>query len=144
VVLSALWVDSDLPGLLREIAELKRYSKRVVVLGPIVLYDVALPRVLAKSLYDKDEALVASHRVSAVKETDRLFAQAVPKTGADYVSVYDAICPAGACTLWTDDNKPIQFDYGHLTPEGSELIVSRIAPALFSTGHAGTQKTARN
>ncbi|WP_413989296.1 acyltransferase family protein [Labrys okinawensis] len=144
VVLSALWVDSDLPGLLREIAELKRYSKRVVVLGPIVLYDVALPRVLAKSLYEKDEALVATHRVSAVKGTDRLFAQAVPKTGADYVSVYDAICPAGACTLWTDDNKPIQFDYGHLTPEGSELIVSRIAPALFSTGHAGTQKTAQN
>ncbi|CAM5762330.1 acyltransferase [Labrys miyagiensis] len=144
VVFSALWVDSDLPGLLREIGQAKQYARRVVVLGPIVQYDIALPRVLAKSLYEKDEAIVAAHRRDAVPQTDRLFAGAVPKAGADYISVYDAVCPAGRCTLWTGDNKPIQFDYGHLTPEGSELVISRIASSLFGPGRSGAQTTARN
>jgi hypothetical protein len=141
VVFSALWSNSDLPGLLREIEQAKRYAGRVIILGPIVQYDIALPRVLAKSLYAKDATIIAAHRQAAVPQTDKLFAEAVPKAGADYISVYDAVCPAGDCTLWTGANKPIQFDYGHLTPEGSTLVISRIASSLFGRGHGGAQTT---
>ena len=144
IILSALWSDKDLPGLLRAIEKLKAYAARVVVLGPIVRYDIALPRVLAKSLYAGDPTIPARYRQPGPLETDRLFSAEIPASGAEYISIYNAICPDGNCTLWTSDNNPIQFDYGHLTEEGSVLVMSRVAAAIFRQSHAQVSSTTAN
>lgn len=130
IILSALWQDGDWPALERQIALVRPYADHVVVFGPIVEYDRALPRVLAQALYRRDPSIVDRHRLARRRALDRELAARVPATGATYVSVHDALCPNGRCTLWTDDGNPIQFDYGHLTLKGSQLVIDRVRDRL--------------
>lgn len=130
VILSALWHDGDWPALERQIAHMRRYADHVVIFGPIVEYDRALPRVLAQALYRRDPSIVDRHRVARRQALDAMLAARAPATGATYVSVYRAMCPGGRCTLWTDDGNPIQFDYGHLTLQGSKLVIDRVRGQL--------------
>lgn len=126
VIISARWVDGDWPALRQQIERVRRYADHVIVFGPIAEYDQALPRVLAKALYWRDPSVLIKHRVADRDTLDEQMARDVPATGAIYVSVYDALRPAGRCTLWTADGNPIQSDYGHLTAEGSKVMIGRI------------------
>ena len=135
VILSALWRDDDWPALERQIAQVRRHADHVVVFGPIVEYDRALPRVLAQALYRHDPSIIDRHRVARRQSLDTMLAGRVPATGATYVSVYRAMCPNGRCTLWTDDGNPIQFDYGHLTLNGSKLVIDRVRGQLPFPAH---------
>jgi hypothetical protein len=47
-----------------------------------------------------------------------------------YVSVVNAICPARQCPLTVGEDIPLAWDHAHLTAEGSEVVVARIAPLL--------------
>ena len=49
---------------------------------------------------------------------------------ANYVGVYDALCDDAGCLETTPDGVPMQFDYGHLTLEGSELLIGRVRDQL--------------
>src|SRR5262249_26606609 len=126
VVLSGRWQTSDIPRLLSAVKKLRPYTDKLVVLGPIVEYDRALPRLLAQAMYDGDNGLPSRHHREGPRDVDQAMRQALATSGATYVSLYDAVCPKGACTLWTADNNPLQFDYGHMTAEGSRLILSRV------------------
>ncbi|PZT92519.1 acyltransferase family protein [Sphingomonas hankookensis] len=126
VIISARWANDDWPALRRQIEHVRRYANHVIIFGPIAEYDRALPRVLATALYRNDPSVLADHRVADRRALDAEFKRKVPTTGAIYVSVYDAICPDGRCTLWTADGNPVQSDYGHLSAEGSKLMIDRI------------------
>lgn len=126
IVLSGRWQASDIPRLLKTVGKLKPYADRIVILGPIVEYDRALPRLLAQAMYDGDSALPARHHRDEPRDVDRRMRQALANSGVTYISMYDAVCPKGGCTLWTADNNPLQFDYGHMTAAGSRLILARI------------------
>jgi peptidoglycan/LPS O-acetylase OafA/YrhL len=126
VVLSGRWQVSDIPRLLSAVRKLKPYTGKLVVLGPIVEYDRALPRLLAQAMYEGDDALPARHHRDEPRDVDQKMRKALANSGATYVSLYDAVCPNGTCTLWTADNNPLQFDYGHMTAAGSRLILSRV------------------
>jgi peptidoglycan/LPS O-acetylase OafA/YrhL len=132
VVLSGRWQASDIPRLLSAIRKLKPYADRLIVLGPIVEYDRALPRLLAQAMYDGDKALPTRHHRDEPREVDRQMRKALAHSGATYVSLYDAVCPNGACTLWTPDDNPLQFDYGHMTAAGSRLILSRVRSEVIA------------
>ena len=47
-----------------------------------------------------------------------------------YVSVYRALCTPD-CLLFAGNGIPLQFDYGHLTREGSRLLAHRIGPEVL-------------
>jgi len=126
IIISARWVDGDWPALRRQIEHVRRYADHVIVFGPIAEYDRALPRVLATALYRNDPAFLAEHRIADRRKLDVELSREVPTTGATYVSVYDALCPGARCTLWTKDGNPIQSDYGHLSAEGSKVMMERI------------------
>ncbi|SEL17177.1 Peptidoglycan/LPS O-acetylase OafA/YrhL, contains acyltransferase and SGNH-hydrolase domains [Xaviernesmea oryzae] len=132
VIISARWQEGDMTGLAREIAKIEKFVPNVIVFGPIAEYDKALPRVLAQSLYLNDPELPAHHLIAVRKAVDADLAKGVPGTGAQYVSVYDTLCPAGSCEHWTADGNPIQSDYGHLTTAGSMEIVRRMQPVLLA------------
>ncbi len=131
IVISARWKDEDIPGLLKAIKQLKPHASRIVVSGPIVEYDMALPRILAKAVYDNDPALTTKHRLTAQPGIDAKLRDAVAPTGAKYVSMYDAVCPNKDCIVWAAENEPLQFDYGHLTADGSRLAIARVAADIF-------------
>jgi peptidoglycan/LPS O-acetylase OafA/YrhL len=141
IVLSGRWQASDIPRLLSAVRKLRPYTDNLVVLGPIVEYDRALPRLLAQAMYDGDNGLPSRHHRDEPRDVDRKMRQALAGSGARYVSLYDAVCPKGACTLWTADDNPLQFDYGHMTAAGSRLILSRVRDEVV--GAAGADNLAQ-
>jgi hypothetical protein len=50
-----------------------------------------------------------------------------------YVSIVNAICPARQCPLTIGDDIPLAWDHAHLTAEGSEYVLGRIAGMLGLT-----------
>lgn len=132
IILSANWQNSDAADLKNTIAALRRHTDRIIVFGPIVEYDQPLPRILARSQYFNDPGIIERHRLPGRAQTDRLFAEMLRVPEVDYVSLYDAICP-DRCLTRVGDNVPLQYDYGHLTREGSVFIASKLTPRLL--GH---------
>jgi ribosomal protein RSM22 (predicted rRNA methylase) len=55
------------------------------------------------------------------------------RDGFSYVSVVNAICPARQCPLTIDEGIPLAWDHAHLTAEGSEYVVGRLATMLGLT-----------
>jgi hypothetical protein len=47
-----------------------------------------------------------------------------------YLSVLDAVCPARQCPITIDGGIPLAWDHAHLTAEGSEYVMGKIAPLL--------------
>ena len=127
VVISARWVPDDAEAAVAAVRAIRRHVPHVVVSGPIAEYDVALPRVLARNIDDGES--IADHRVPEIAAVDRRFAQTFARAGLPYVSPYKAICHP-ECDAWAGPGVPLQFDYGHMTAQGSRLVVGRLEPQL--------------
>ncbi|WP_179187168.1 acyltransferase family protein [Sphingomonas sp. TZW2008] len=122
VLLAARWRADELPQLVATVRALRGQTGRVIVFGPIVQYDDPLPRLLANAAWSGRTALIAARRRPLDRALDRKLAAAVRGAGGEYISIYDALCRGGDCQTETADGAPLQFDYGHLTPEGSIAI----------------------
>jgi peptidoglycan/LPS O-acetylase OafA/YrhL len=130
VLLSASWKDEDLPDLLATLEMLKSKGLEVVVLGPIVEYDGALPRLLVDGIRYNSPTIANGMRTSGIRERDRVMNRLVTDKGATYVSVYDSVCGSGACEEFAEGDIPLQFDAGHLTAQGSIEVARRLASSL--------------
>lgn len=126
VILSALWLDSDVPPLLDTVRWLRARGSRVVVLGPSVEYDADLPTVLVRSVRERRPDLPTRLRRTDRFETDRRLAPLVRSAGGIYFSAIDSECPAGACRLVAPGGAPAHFDHSHMTPEMARLIVDAV------------------
>ena len=124
VVLSARWLDKDIPDVEQTVRLIRQAASHVIVSGPIVEYDQALPRLLAKHI-DLAEPL-QKHRISQVAAVDQRLAAAMKRANIPYFSTYRSLC-ASDCRLWVKSGVPVQFDYGHLTQQGSIFIADRMA-----------------
>jgi hypothetical protein len=132
VLLAASWKDEDLAGLSRTLQMLKERRVVTVVLGPIVEYDRALPRLLVEEILRDDDKIAGRMRTQGVRERDREMRRIVEAAGATYLSVYDAVCPDGRCEEFAEGDVPMQFDAGHLTTEGSAKVGRRLSSRLAS------------
>jgi peptidoglycan/LPS O-acetylase OafA/YrhL len=120
LVLSARWIERDIPDVARTLRDLKTKAGRIVVFGPIVEYSTPLPRLLAQVQDGRDASLLVTARRRKQIRTDQELGAAVKAAGATYVSAYHLLCatPATPCTT-VAQGAPVQWDYGHLTREGS-------------------------
>jgi peptidoglycan/LPS O-acetylase OafA/YrhL len=130
VLLSASWKDEDLPGLSATLEMLKSRGLDVIVLGPIVEYDGALPRLLVDGILHNSPAIANGMRTSGIRERDRAMSRLATDKGATYVSVYDSVCRHGVCDEFAEGDIPLQFDAGHLTAQGSIQVARRLASLL--------------
>ena len=130
VLLAAAWKDEDLPALSITLDDLKQRGIAVTVLGPIVEYDTALPRLLVDGIMRGDPAIAGTMRTPGIRERDRAMARLVAAKGASYVSVYDVVCRGGGCDEFADGDVPMQFDAGHLTAQGSIEVGRRLKASL--------------
>lgn len=130
LVLSARWIASDIPDVVRTIRDVQDKVGRIVVFGPIVEYDHALPRLLGQAIWRGDQSLLARGRNPEQQRTDLLLSKAVASARAQYVSTYSILCGEGQeiCTT-TQDGIPLQWDYGHLTAEGSAFVARKALEA---------------
>jgi hypothetical protein len=126
VLLAAAWQDEDLPALSITLDVLKQRRIGVTVLGPIVEYDTALPRLLVDGIMRGDPAIAGTMRTPGIWERDRAMARLVAAKGATYVSIHDLVCRGGRCDEFVHGDVPMQFDAGHLTAQGSIEVGQRL------------------
>jgi hypothetical protein len=136
IILSARWNERDIRNAKVTAEALRPYAGRIFISGPIIEYDQPLPRLLALALTNKSDeiAFVTKYRRRSQEETDRLFASALADDPARYLSIYRTLCNP-QCAIWANEQVPLQFDYGHLTREGSILLASRLGAQLFASNH---------
>ncbi len=139
VILSARWLDKDVPQVAETVRSIRRTVSHVLVSGPIVEYDEALPRILARNI-DQAEP-VDGHRQKQIARVDAQLADAMKRAEIPYFSMYHALC-APQCRLWVTPGVPVQFDYGHLTQQGSVLVARAMASAVRAEA-AGQTPAAR-
>jgi len=125
LILASAWNEEDLAPLGETLDWAKAHGIHAVVIGPIVLYDEVLPRLLFLSLRDKDPGLVGRHRFRLDGLDTKLRALAAAK-GAGYISLLDILCQGDDCTTFAAPGIPLQFDIAHLTAEGSVWLAEKL------------------
>jgi peptidoglycan/LPS O-acetylase OafA/YrhL len=133
ILLSASWKDEDLPDLTATLETLKARGFDVTVLGPIVEYDGALPRLLTEEILHDNPIIARTMRTPGIRERDRTMRRLVTERGATYLSVYDSVCRDGLCDEFAKGDIPMQFDAGHLTAEGSLKVAQRLLTSFRGT-----------
>ncbi|MTV29478.1 acyltransferase family protein [Rhodoblastus acidophilus] len=126
VILQARWTDAEISRLPATLARLKSLGIETIVVGPVVEYDVALPRLLAESIRLDDPKRVDEGRTAAIFARDRAMAAKMAELGVDYVSLVDLTCPNGACVLYADGVAPLLFDRDHLTEAGARFLARKM------------------
>jgi hypothetical protein len=140
VFLAARWEATDLQVLPATLRWFRSQGLSLVVIGPVVEYDQAFPRLLATAMRRRTPRLVDDHRVAGIAELDRELAEVASRFGVRYLSAYHALCPFGRanCHHTAANGVPVQFDYGHLTTEGSIVAVqAMLDPRDRSSGDLG-------
>jgi peptidoglycan/LPS O-acetylase OafA/YrhL len=133
IIISARWSSDDiLPELVKTANAARSHADRVIIFGPIVEYDQALPRIIARAItLHKPEAEFASlHRSGSSQKIDRSFSTVLASIPIEYVSVYRALCTY-VCEIWATKKAPFLFDKDHLTCEGSIELARKVGPQLF-------------
>lgn len=127
VLVAARWDGADLPRLQRTVQSLKERGISVVLFGPMVQYDSALPRLLAISIQQNAPDIPADHRVAYYEQLDSQMRQlAADSMHVRYISFFDLICRQERCLEYAGKGIPLQSDYGHLTGEGSVLVAAKL------------------
>jgi len=126
LILAGAWSFYDLEPLAETLDWARAHGVKTTLVGPIVVYDDMLPRLIVLSIRDKDPGLVDRHRAD-LATLDQAMRQLAAKKGAAYVSLVQAICGQGSCATLAAPDIPLQFDIAHLTPEGSIWLARRLA-----------------
>src|SRR5205085_468870 len=109
---------------------LKARGIKTAVAGPITVYDVPLPILLARAPRNQDQAFLAAHRVADRPVLDREFAKIAGDGSAAYVSIYRRLCQASDCRTLAAPGVPMQVDGSHLSAPGSEVVASAFEPVI--------------
>jgi peptidoglycan/LPS O-acetylase OafA/YrhL len=125
LVISARWDEADLGPLDQTLVWARVHHLNTVLLGPIEEYDAPLPRILAMALQQHDPALVKRHETDK-HALDAQMAALAQRDGSRFISLHDLLCPSGVCLEYASPGVPLQFDYSHLTREGSILLAERL------------------
>lgn len=131
IIVSGNWKKGDVDSLKQTVDRLSRHTDKVIFLGPIMTYDQALPRLLARSFPDFDQSylLEKASNYDQARSLDKSIKQTLAQSPSLYISILDVICPKGDCVKVTTDGIPMQWDYGHLTYEGARDIVGKLIAA---------------
>ncbi len=129
VLLAARWSDSDIPALGQTISWIKQQKAQVILLGPIIEFDVPLPRLLAISLREHAPSLLEQHRLKDPEQLDKRLADMARRWGVPYISAYKNLCAAteatspgdSPCPVYASPGVPLLWDTDHFTPQGSIL-----------------------
>ncbi|CAN5614228.1 acyltransferase family protein [soil metagenome] len=126
VILSGRWLAFEESRLLETIGFLQQRGVRVVVIGPVVEYDVDLPTLIVRGQLAGDPELADRFRLADRIALDRHMQPLVAATGATYFSAVQFECPGGKCALTTRDGIPLHFDHSHLTPAGARALIAAL------------------
>lgn len=127
VLLASRWTADNIESLGRTIDYIKRYNSNIVLIGPVVEYYRDVPDILQ---YSRDPvASIHAYRDRKVDLTDAALAELAHEKGIKYFSVRNALCKVDNCVYLAANGKSLQWDYGHLTIDGSILVAQSLKDA---------------
>lgn len=124
VVLAGRWGTGDLHDLAATIVLAKRHAQTVIVVGPVPQYASSLPRVLVRN--DAHPDRIADSAVGGPFLLDPQMRKVVIANGAQYFSPIEHLCHGRECRTLASAGVPMQFDYGHLTAQGSAVLAAML------------------
>lgn len=133
IILSANWLEHDFNNIVKTAQMLRKYTDRVIVLGPSPEYDQPLPLLLVRAMVKNNMDLVFNHILQDRKKRDQMLAARLKGAGIEYVSVYNILCPGTVCLTTVNNNVPVLFDADHFTAEGSVFLAKNMP--LFGQTH---------
>jgi len=91
-------------------------------------WEPSLPNVIAKRHFDNQEKSINDFSfVGKVLLINKELHRKYDYSEIEYISLTDKLCDGNYCLAKVDnDNTPLVWDYGHLSLEGSEFVVSNI------------------
>lgn len=141
ILLAGAWGPAEVDGVREEVAHLRAVGQRVILIGPVIQFDLPLPRLLGLELQRHDSPAVRAERItlSETLSARKLDAEMAQRAREDwhvpYVSYFQTLCTGHTPTAWlqgwmtTDgcpvlnpDGTPLLFDTVHLTPPGERLF----------------------
>jgi len=129
LIIADRWKSEDISALSSTLDWTTSRHIPVLLTGPMVQYDTSLPRLLAFSIRAHDPEIAAIHRLDQ-RKLDDSFALLAQTKGVSYISFYHTLCQGNSCVETDPQGVPLEFDYGHLTKEGSVFVAQR----LFENG----------
>jgi peptidoglycan/LPS O-acetylase OafA/YrhL len=126
VIVAARWQGEDLDDISKTMKLFKSTGNKVIFIGPIVQYNAALPQLLALSERLKDPELPYKHILPNIKTLDNKLEDMAHNNNIPYASAFKTLCQKNRCRYVIGDAIPIQYDYGHLTLEGSDYLISKL------------------
>ncbi len=126
LLIAARWAPGDETGVAQTLDWANQHGIDVVLFGPIVQYQRAVPRILAMSVYLGKPELLEQQRLASLAELDRRLERIATERGVTYVSLQRLMCERPACMAYDDNIEPLQYDYGHLTVRGSLIVANML------------------
>jgi peptidoglycan/LPS O-acetylase OafA/YrhL len=119
--------ENDYNEILKYIKDNNLKSK-LVLIGPVPQWEPSLPYVIAKRHFDNQEKSINDFSfVGKVLLINKELHRKYDYSEIEYISLTDKLCDGNYCLAKVDnDNTPLVWDYGHLSLEGSEFVVSNI------------------
>lgn len=137
VALNADWGSEELPELTKTIEFIHGKGIGVVVFGPRPQYEASLPRLLARSVVSGDAGFPNRYLSDGQPPLDAAMSRLAKETWhVPYISLMTILCPKNGCTEYAADGVPLQFDYDHLTLQGSVYVgreVNARFPGIFES-----------
>ncbi|MGC2776165.1 MAG: acyltransferase family protein [Bradyrhizobium sp.] len=139
VVMSADWLENARPprfdgmvaDLRQTLARLHDAGIPVVLLGPSVQFRTRLPSMLARATLRGVTPDPETFTRSDIFALDEAMQAALPTgEGFTYLSILSTVCEPRRCPLTVGD-VPLSFDHAHLTAEGSDYVMAKVAPLLL-------------
>ncbi len=125
VIIAGRWTAASLPDIAATLEFLAQRGVKTLLVGPSIIYDIPLPRLLVNQARDAADD-PASHQDVTLQALDAQMAALARQNGAGYFSLIDAVCEQGQCRTMADASVPMVFDREHFTDRGSAFIASRM------------------
>jgi peptidoglycan/LPS O-acetylase OafA/YrhL len=132
VILAGHWTREDLYGVGDTIAAIKKLGIKLLLVGPVIEYDIPLPHLLALSIERSDPGLPQRHIVNAAWDLDRQMSY-MAKTvwHVPYFSYFSTFCTSASCQEYVGTGIPLEQDQAHLTSFGSILVAKKFEEEQF-------------
>jgi peptidoglycan/LPS O-acetylase OafA/YrhL len=133
VVLAGRWLPEELAPLAGTLDFFRGRGVTVVVVGPMVEYDIDLPLVLARAMASDDLSQVDRVRLRERLALNALVGFTARAHGAYFFSTADFECPQGHCRLFASDGSPQHIDQSHLSPGAAFDLAMALRRKLSAT-----------
>jgi len=130
VMLAGRWTNESLPAVSETLNWAKQNKVSIVLIGPGVIYDSPLPRLLVTALKRSSPDYPNQHWDTSLIDLDTRMAQLASANGVAYISLLNLVCEDQNCRMFDDQDHPLIFDREHFTERGSFLVAEQIKQML--------------